>query len=227
MARIKESFAVFGLSRFGYSVAVGLYEEGAHVLAVDRDGAVVQRAAAHTTKAVQADAMDLELMQELGAFDADTAVIGLRKSFEAAVLLAHHIRTKTDVRCIIAQVDTERKAEALRQLGVDQVVLPEEDSAERLVRRLALPNVIDRVPLSPSTALIEMPVPESFLGQSIAALDIRRRHGVYVIGVRPAAHGQAEAELDVAPPPDRVLRAGEVLLVLGGTPELERFARRV
>ena len=224
MSRIKESFSVLGLSRFGYRVAVGLYENGAHVLAVDRDEVVVQRAAAHATKAVQADAMDLDLMQHLGAFDVDTVVIGLRKSFEAAVLLAHHIRRETGVRRIVAQVDTERKAEALRQLGVDEVVLPEEDSAERLVRRLTLPNILDRIPLSPSTALIELGVPASFVGRSIADLDIRRRFGVYVIGVRHAPRGEEESEVDVAPPPDRVLREGEILLVLGRAGELERFA---
>jgi trk system potassium uptake protein TrkA len=224
MPKLKESFAVLGLSRFGYRVAVGLYEKGASVIAVDRSDTIVQRAAAHVTKAVQADAMDLELMEHLGVFEVDTVIIGLRKSFEAAVLLAHHIRRSTQVKRIIAQVDTERKAQALRHLGVDEVVLPEFDIADRLVRRLATPDILDRIPLSPSTAVIEMAVPPSFVGRSIAELQIRARFGVYVVGIKRREEGASSAEVNVAPPPETTFLARDILLVLGRTQELERFA---
>ena len=61
------SFSVLGLSRFGYRAATGLFEAGATVLAVDRDPLPVQRIAQHVTKAVQADAMDVEVMDHVGA----------------------------------------------------------------------------------------------------------------------------------------------------------------
>lgn len=227
MTKIKRRFSVLGLSRFGYRTATGLYEAGASVVAIDRDDAVVQRIAQHVTKAFQADALDLEVVEHLGAFDVDTVVLGMRRSFDASVLLAHHIRQNTSVEHIVAQVDTEQKGAALRVLGVNEVILPESDIAERLVRRLTLPAVMDRIPLSESAALIEFEVPASFLGRSLEELEVRRRYRVHVIGYKRKMEGAAEGEetLHVAPKPDLQFQAGDRLLVLGETSDLDAFAR--
>ena len=225
MPKITHRFAVLGLSRFGYRAATGLYDAGASVIAIDRDDTVVQRIAQQVTKAYQADALDLDVVEHLGAFDVDTVILGMRRAFEAAVLLAHHIRENTKVGRIIAQVDTEHKGAALRVLGVDEVILPESDIAERLVKRLTLPSVVDRIPLSDSAAVIEFEVPESFVGKSLAALGVRRRFGVHVIGIKRRDSGAEQDTLHVAPTPDQEFRPKDRMLVLGETTDLERFAR--
>jgi len=224
MTRIQETFAVLGLSEFGFRTATGLFSRGAAVIAIDRNEPVVQRAASLTTKAVCADAMDFEVMEHLGVFDVDTVVIGLRKAFEATVLLAHHLNSTTSVRRVIAQVDSEPKAEALRRLGVDEVILPERDSADRLVRQLALPDLLDRIPLTPTTAIFELRSPDVFVGRSIQDLAIRKKHGVYVVGIHRASAGGDATETLIAPPPDTAFQAGDTLLVLGPSAALERFA---
>ena len=211
MPKIKHRFAVLGLSRFGYRTAAGLYDAGARVIAIDRDDAVVQRIAQQVTKAFQADALDLDVMEHLGAFD-------------ASVLLAYHIRENTQVGRIIAQVDTEQKGAALRVLGVDEVVLPETDIADRLVKRLTLPSVVERIPLSDTAAVIEFEVPTTFVGKSLAELDVRRRYMVHVIGIKRREAGAEEETLHVAPGPELKFRSKDRMLVLGETTALEKFA---
>ena len=56
MASSKKSFAVVGLSKFGFRVATGLFSSGVDVLAVDRDAQLIQKIAVTVTRAVQADA---------------------------------------------------------------------------------------------------------------------------------------------------------------------------
>ena len=224
MPKIKHRFAVLGLSRFGYRTAAGLYDAGARVIAIDRDDAVVQRIAQQVTKAFQADALDLDVMEHLGAFDVDTVILGMRRAFDASVLLAYHIRENTQVGRIIAQVDTEQKGAALRVLGVDEVVLPETDIADRLVKRLTLPSVVERIPLSDTAAVIEFEVPTTFVGKSLAELDVRRRYMVHVIGIKRREAGAEEETLHVAPGPELKFRSKDRMLVLGETTALEKFA---
>ena len=225
MPKSKHRFAVLGLSRFGYRAATSLYDGGANVVAIDQDDTVVQRIAQQVTKAYQANVLDLDVVEHLGAFDVDTVILGMRRAFDVSVLLAHHIRVNTKVGRIIAQVDTEQKGAALRALGVDEVILPESDIADRLAKRLTLPSVVDRIPLSDTAAVIEIEVPASFVGKSIAELDVRRRHRVHVIGIKRREAGQPEDTLHMAPKPELAFRLGDRMFVLGETTDLESFAR--
>ncbi|NDY42379.1 TrkA family potassium uptake protein [Dissulfurirhabdus thermomarina] len=219
MKKPSESFAVLGLSKFGFQVAAELCRAGADVLAADRDPRLVQQVANLAGRAVAADLMDFAALEHLGVFEMDTVVIGLRHSFDVSVLLVNHLRQHTGVRRVVAQVDTREKGEALRLMGADLVVFPERDMADRVARQLLLPNLVDHIALSPETAIVEVPAPEGFVGKSLVELAIRSRFGVYVIGVKRAG----DEEVTIAPPPSIRFRAGDTLLVLGRRDDLDRF----
>lgn len=223
MAASKKSFAVLGLSKFGYRVAVNLFHAGVDVIAIDRDDRVVQKIADQVTRAVQAEALDQGTLEHLGIFDVDVVVIGFRSSFDAAVLLTMMLRKRRADIHIIAQVDTDEKAEALRQVGGDVTVFPESDIADRVVRRLMTSNLIEHIEVAPDVAVVEMPVPAYFLGKSLAELDIRAKHELHVIGVVSPGEGDHGKNVTVVPPANTVFREGEVLLLLGRIEKLNRF----
>jgi trk system potassium uptake protein TrkA len=227
VASKKKSFAVIGLSRFGFQVATGLFGAGVDVLAIDRDGNIIQKIADRVTRAVRTDALDEEILEHLGVLEVDTVVIGFRNSFDAAVLLTIMLRKKNEGIEIIAQVDTDDKAEALHQVGVDVTVFPERDIADRLVKRLMTPDLVEHMELAPDVAVIEMEVPKGFIGKSLAELDVRAQHEVHVIGIVEPGDGVSDKKVIVAPPANTVFREGKVLLLLGKIANLNRFAASV
>jgi trk system potassium uptake protein TrkA len=218
------SFAVVGLSRFGFRVATGLFSAGVDVLAIDRDDNIIQKIADRVTMAVRTDALDEETLEHLGVFEVDAVIFGFRNSFDAAVLLTMMLRKKNEEIEIIAQVDTDEKAEALRQVGVDVTVFPERDIADRLVKRLMTPDLVEHMDLAPDVAVVEMAVPSSFIGKSLAELDIRARHEVHVIGIVEPGAGLPERKVLVAPPAKTVFRDGQILLLLGKIANLNLFS---
>lgn len=224
MVTAKKSFAVVGLSKFGFRVATDLFGAGVDVLAIDRDGQIIQRIADEVTRAVQADALSEGTLEHLGVFEVDAVVIGFRSSFDAAVLLTVTLRKKKPDIHIIAQVDTDEKAEALHQVGVDVTVFPERDIADRLVKRLMTPDLVEHMELAPDIAVVEMAVPPKFVGQALADLDIRAKHELYVIGVVRPGDGAADRKVLMAPPASTVFNEGEILLLLGKIPNLNRFS---
>jgi len=227
MAKSSKGFAVLGLSGFGYRTAVGLFAAGADVIAVDKDPVVVQKISRHVTRAVQADALDLEVLDHLGIFQLDCVVIGFRSSFETSILLAHHLKTNTSVGRVLAQADTEAKGEALRRMGVDEVVIPESDIADRVVRRLTLPDLVDHFPLSANAAILEVTTPPAFVGRSLIDLDIRARYGVYVIGIRHREAGADDDGMEIAPAPGTEFGEGDTMLLLGNSKALAKFSDEV
>ena len=58
---------MIGLGRFGSELAAKLYECGEEVLAVDTDETIVDKIADRVTRAVAADARDLDVLEKLGA----------------------------------------------------------------------------------------------------------------------------------------------------------------
>lgn len=219
-----KSVAVVGLSKFGVRVATGLFTAGVDVLAIDRDEHLIQKIADRVTRAVRADALDEEALQHLGVFDVDAAIIGFRSSFDVAVLLTMMLRRRSDNIRIIAQVDTDEKAEALLQLGGNATVFPERDIADRLVKRLMTPDLVEHMDLAPDIAVIEMVAPAEFIGKSLADLGIRARHEIHVVGVVRPDDGEDANRVVVAPPADSVFHEGEVLLLLGRIKNLNRFS---
>jgi trk system potassium uptake protein TrkA len=218
-----KSVAVIGLSKFGYRVATGLAAAGVNVIVIDRDDRLIQKIADRVTRAVRADAMDEEILEHLGVFDVDAAVIGFRSSFDAAVLLTMMLRKKSRDIQIIAQVDTDEKAEALQQVGGNVTVFPERDIADRVVRRLMMPDLVEHMELAPDVAVVEMAAPTEFVGKSLADLGVRAKHGVHVIGVVHPGDEARGKTVVVAPPADTIFHEGEVLLLLGKIANLDRF----
>ncbi|MFV1957927.1 MAG: TrkA family potassium uptake protein [Planctomycetota bacterium] len=223
----RDTYAVLGLSRFGYHVATKLFDQGRSVIAVDRDEALVHRIAPEVTKAVQADATDFEVLEHVGALDVDTVIIAFRSAFDATVLLAHYLRNETDVRRIVAQVNTARKGKALRVLGVHKIVNPERDMADRVVRELTIPGLVEKFTLGANAAIADIGVPKDYVGKSLVDLDLRQQWGIYVIGIRRESPDGDAAAVSVVPPPETVFEDGDHMIVFGTTDKLDPFTQHV
>ena len=77
---------VIGLGRFGSAVALTLEKLGYEVLAVEKDSRRVQQFSGRIP-VVEADASSMEALNQLGARDFHSAVVGIGSSLEASVLI--------------------------------------------------------------------------------------------------------------------------------------------
>ena len=88
----EKQYAVFGLGRFGTSVALTLNELGYQVMGVDTDEDNVQRLAHELTQVVTADSSDERTLRSLGAQNFDVAVVAIG-DLEANMLTTLLLRT--------------------------------------------------------------------------------------------------------------------------------------
>ena len=78
---------VIGLGRFGSAVSATLDSLGREILAVEKDPTIVQRWQGRLPL-VEADASNMEALEQLGAREFQNAVVGVGTSLEASVLLS-------------------------------------------------------------------------------------------------------------------------------------------
>lgn len=208
-------FAVIGLGRFGTGVALALAEAGCTVVGIDNDLGLVQDLAEQLTDVVQADATDENALRLTGISDFDGIVVAIG-DLESSLLVTLALK-HLNVRLVIAKALTRRHAEILLKIGVDEVVLPEQEAGERLAARLIAPEISQVLREQTGVSAGERLVPEGWAGQTIGQLNIRRAHGVLVIAIRRGTL------LISAPGADDRFEVGDLLVAVGTEERLRAF----
>ena len=209
-----KTYLVIGLGRFGAAIARQLCALGAEVLAMDIRSDLVQQVANDVTHAVVGDAQDKEVLRSLGARDFDCAVIAIGDDLAASVLVTMNLK-ELEVPYIVCKAHDETHRRVLEKLGVDRVVIPEQEHAQRLGRSLFSHNVLDYIELSQDYGILEVPAPKSWIGKSLKELNVRAKLGINIIAVENGS------KTNVSPAGDYCVRPGDILAVLGDNYALE------
>ena len=209
-----KSYVVIGLGRFGSTLARQLCKLGAEVLVMDVHHDLVQQVADDVTHAVVGDAQDKDVLRALGVRDFDCAIVAIGTNLAASVLTVMNLQ-ELEVPYIICKAHDETHSRVLQKLGVNKVVIPEQENAARLARSLNSHNVLDYIELSEDYGILELPAPKSWIGRSLKELHIRAKLGVNIIAVE---NGQ---KTNVSPSADYVIGEGDIMVVLGDNYSLE------
>lgn len=179
----KKEYGVFGLGKFGMAVAVALAERGNSVIAVDMDPDRVDAAAETVTCAVVADVTEPDVLDNLGISNLDCVIIGVSTNMQASIM-ATILTKEKGVRFVVAKAENEIHKHILEKVGADKIVFPEAEMGTRLARNLMGGEFVDLVELSKEFSMVEMPVPEAWIGKSLRELDVRGSYGLNIIGVK-------------------------------------------
>ena len=209
-----KSYIVIGLGRFGSRAAKRLYELGCDVLAIDRNSDLVQPISNMVTQAVVGDARDKEVLRALGAKDFECAIVAIGGNLADSVLATMNLK-ELGVPHIVCKASDETHRQVLMKLGADQVVIPEQEQADRLAKNLSTPNVLEYIELSEECGIIEIPAPKDWLGKSLRELNVRAKLGVNIIAIK---NGDT---IDVSPAPDAPITDQDIMVVLGNNAALK------
>lgn len=211
-------FAVIGLGNLGFYVAKALFEMGFEVLAVDRDRNAVQRIKDKSTRAALADATEKEALEALGVGEMNVAVVSVGGRIDSSILITLHLK-EMGIEKVVAKAVTEDHVTILEKLGASMIVFPERDMATRLANRLANPNVIDHLPLTPGYSILELEPPAAFVGKTLREMQIRKSHGAQII----AAKSRGDEKVVMIPDGDFRISEGHILIVMGTNEALEKL----
>lgn len=208
------SYLVIGLGRFGGEVARSLCRQGREVLALDVRSDLVNQIASDVTHAVVGDAQDKEVLRALGAGSFDCAIIAIGDNLAASVLTTMNLK-ELNVPYIVCKAHDATHRTVLEKLGVDRVVIPEYEYADKLARNLVSHNVLDYIELSEDYGILEVPAPKKWVGKTLKELNVRAKLGVNIIAI---SRGD---ETNVSPAADFAICDGDIMAVLGDNKSLK------
>ena len=213
-----KSYIVIGLGRFGTEVAIRLCQLGCEVLAVDRENDPVQQISSEVTHAVVADARDVNVLKALGAAEFDCGIVAIGGNLAESVLTTMSLK-ELGVPTVVCKAHDDIHAQVLKKLGADRVVIPEKENAQRLAKSLSSENVLDYIELSDDYGIIDVPAPQSWVGQSLRDLNVRAKLGVNILAVK------REGKINVSPSADFAIDEGDILVILGDNQALRRVQK--
>ncbi len=208
---------VIGMGRFGKYTARKLMELGYDVMAVDRHEERIEQILDEVTSARIGDATSEDFLRSLGIGDFDLCFVGVGDSFLEALEITSLLKELGAVR-VISRATSSTMEKFLLRNGADAVVFPERQMAGWAAIRYSSDNILNYIDVSDGYSIYEVKIPDQWDGKRIDEIDVRKRYGVSILGIR-------NGKMTMNPPHDAVLYKENNMLVLGKNEELHRMFR--
>ena len=209
-----KTIAVIGLGQFGTTIAKMLASMNHEVLGVDINPEIVQKISPYVTHAIVADTTDEEAIKALALSQFDLVIVAIGDNVQANLMTSMLLK-EMHIPKIVAKAENTLQGKMLSKIGVDQVIYPEFDMAQRLAQSLTREHVMDYLQLSKSVSLIEINMPLFMVGTCLKDSNLREKYNLNAVGIR---RGE---ELEVPPNPTTILSASDKLLVIGNNSDLD------
>jgi len=178
-------FLIIGLGNFGSALAKRLTELGHEVFAIDSDEHKVENIKNDVTHAITLECTEESILRTLPLHEIDYAIVAIGEDF-ADSILATALLKKLNVKNIISRATSSIHKTILEALGLpeENIITPEQESAERLVIKLTMKNILNYLNISQEFAIIEVEVPPKYFDKKLKDTDFRQKFNLNVITVK-------------------------------------------
>ncbi len=206
---------MIGMGRFGKYTAKKLNEFGHDVMAVDKDEDRVNKIMEYVTSARIGDATDSLFLKTLGIKDFDICIVAVGDAFLEALEITSLLK-ELGAEKVISRATSATMEKFLLRNGADAVVFPERQMANWTAIRYSSENIENYIEVSDGYAIYEVKVPSDWHNKRIDEIDVRRRYGINILGIR-------NGKMNMNPAYDTVLHKQDTMLVLGRNETLQKM----
>ncbi|HET7361806.1 MAG TPA: TrkA family potassium uptake protein [Salinimicrobium sp.] len=222
---------ILGLGNFGMSLAVHLAETGNEVVAGDIDLEKVDTIKDKVAHAVAFDATNEKAYQVLPLKNTDIVIVAIGEKNGVNIKATAIIKKITEGR-VFARSSSAIEDTILKAMGVDQIIHPEQEYAERLTKKINLKGSIDNFDIDNDSSVSEVPIFDGLIGKTIIESDFRKRFNLNIITILrkkkvPDLIGRSEQGLKDIGMLNRetTFKEGDVLVVFGANKAIEKYLK--
>jgi voltage-gated potassium channel len=226
--KMKDHVIVCGFGRNGAKACEELSNSKVAFVIIEKDEELSNWVVDNTNyKVVQGDATSDEVLESAGITKAKSIIISLPNDAENVFLTLTSRDFNQDIK-IIVRASEESSEKKLMRAGANKVIMPDAVGGLHMAQHITKPVVIDYLEsLSGSDEnglqLEEIHIKElknEFIDKSIGELDIRKKSGVSILGLR-----KGEEKFLFNPNSQEVLMTETVIIIIGKPEEVANFKR--
>jgi trk system potassium uptake protein TrkA len=225
-------YLIIGLGNFGASLAQKLTNQGNEVIGIDTKMAKVDAYKEKISHTICMDATDEFVVSGLPLKDTDIVIVAIGED-QGANVFATAILKNLQVKRLISRAINPLHEKVLQAIGVDEIVHPEEETAERWSKKLCLNNVVDSFELNDDYSIIEARVPTDYIGKTVREIGFKREFNLIVLTIMNKVEvksllGKTKTEIQIqgVASADNILKADDILVLFGSYKDLQVFLKK-
>ena len=213
-----KNILLIGAGHFGRHIAMQLSQLGHQVMAVDTDEERINDVLPFVTKAHIGDSTNAEFLRALGIRNFDVCFVTISGNFQNSLETTSLLK-ELGAKCVVSRAERDVQAKFLLRNGADNVVYPEKQMAIWAAKRYTADHIFYYIEIDKQHAIFEVEVPKAWVGKSIGMLDVRKKFGINILGIKRLG------KTDVSITPDTVLSEDITMLALGEYTALQKCFR--
>ena len=224
-------YIVIGLGNFGASLSKKLTSQGNEVIGIDIRQDLVELYKEKISHTICMDSTDEFTASGLPLNDTDVVIIAIGED-QGANIMASAVFKNLQAKRLISRAINPLHEKVLKAIGVDEIVHPEEETAERWAKKLCLCNVLNSFELNDDLSIIEARLPDKYIGKTIREISFRKQFNIIVLTtikkrVVKNFFGKSviESKSQGVAAPDHVLEESDILVLYGKNSDLQRFLK--
>ncbi|NJO91646.1 MAG: TrkA family potassium uptake protein [Chloroflexia bacterium] len=174
------NFLIIGLGNFGSELAIKLTQMGHEVIGIDKRMEKVELYKDDITHTICADCTDIHTANDLPVKDTDAVIVCIGEN-EGESIMATAMMKQLKAKRIISRAVSSLQETVIQTMGIEEIVHPEVDAADKLARMLSTKHYIDSFELSNGYTIVKAKVPEKYEGKLLRDLDLRNSFGLTVL----------------------------------------------
>ncbi|MGC9342735.1 MAG: potassium channel family protein [Bacteroidales bacterium] len=223
------NYLIIGLGNFGVALATKLTQLGHEVIGVDSNLSKVEQLKNDITHTICADCTDIHSAQDLPVKEADVVVVCIGED-NGNSIMATAIMKQLNAKRIIGRAVSQTQETVLQAMGIEEIVHPELDSAEKMAKSLATEGFIDAFELSAEYSIVKIDVPERYSGMVLSETNIRSEFNITVLAIISRKKQRnllgiraSKNEIKDIAKGDSLLENEDILVVFGKVKDIEKF----
>jgi trk system potassium uptake protein TrkA len=225
-------YIVIGLGNFGASLAQKLTEQGNEVIGIDIDMTKVEANKEKISHTIAMDATDEFTVAGLPLRDTDIVLVAIGED-QGANIMTTALLKNLEVKRLISRAINPLHEKVLQALGVDEIVHPEEETAERWAKKLYFNNVLDSFVLNDDYSIIEAKVPNDYIGKTVLEVGFRSKFNLLVLTIIKKVEVKSilgktktERQIQGVASADNKLEKDNILVLYGSNKDLQVFLKQ-
>ena len=222
-------FLIVGLGNFGASLAEKLTNQGNEVIGIDSSMAKVDALKEKISHTICMNATDDFTVTGLPLKDTDVVIVAIGED-QGANIMATALFKNLNVKRLISRAINPLHEMVLKALGVDEILHPEEETAERWAKKLCLVGVVDSFELSDDYSLIEANVPTIYAGKKIGEIDFRKKYNILILTTIKRTKTQGNLgksffvnQVQGVASAELILEQDDILVLYGANKDIQKF----
>ncbi len=225
-------YILIGLGNFGASLAQKLTEQGNEVIGIDTSMTRVDAYKEKISHTICMDATDELTVSGLPLKDTDIVIVAIGED-QGANIMTTALLKNLEVKRLISRAINPLHEKVLQALGVDEIVHPEEETAERWAKKLCLKNVVDSFELNDDYSIIEVKVPDPYVGKTVEEVGFRKEFDLLVLTIIKKVEVKSilgktkiETKIEGVASAGTLLEKDNILVLYGSNKDLQIFLKQ-